>query len=416
MLVGVANKLDQYGDDDIRQLTLLMNGVWNIIQRKRSDEALLRSNEELSAAYEQITAAEEELRAQYEIISATMKEKQKQEEQHRFILENIPDPVVILTFEGMVLYANPAAYAIVEMNPDAALFPLNISELLATESVHKAMNDLAEIEQKHRVVAEYILLTKSGGLRVVEAAGVVIQWKGQDAVLVSLRDITGREEDKDALMQANRKLAILSSITRHDILNQVAALLGYLEMMHDQDLIEETQRYIEKCLACTKTIQSQIAFTKLVDDIRNKSLSWQYTEHMVTRVLRNIAMGAITCHMHVCGLYLYADPIFEKVIYALVENSLRHGEHVSSMVFSYQIDGEECIFVFEDNGIGIPDDEKEKIFRQGYGKNTGLGLFLIREILAINEMSIKETGTYGTGARFEITVPGGKWMVNEAKP
>jgi signal transduction histidine kinase len=65
------------------------------------------------------------------------------------------------------------------------------------------------------------------------------------------------------------------------------------------------------------------------------------------------------------------------------------------------------IVIVEDNGIGIPLAEKEKIFTRGYGKNTGLGLFLAKEILAITGIAIRETGIPGEGARFEILVPGG---------
>jgi signal transduction histidine kinase len=49
----------------------------------------------------------------------------------------------------------------------------------------------------------------------------------------------------------------------------------------------------------------------------------------------------------------------------------------------------------------------ERIFEQGFGKNTGLGLFLSREILAITGITITENGVPGKGARFEITVPRG---------
>ena len=51
------------------------------------------------------------------------------------------------------------------------------------------------------------------------------------------------------------------------------------------------------------------------------------------------------------------------------------------------------------------------IFEKGFGKNTGLGLFLIKEILAITGMTIQETGVPGKGARFEITVPKGHYRI-----
>jgi signal transduction histidine kinase len=65
------------------------------------------------------------------------------------------------------------------------------------------------------------------------------------------------------------------------------------------------------------------------------------------------------------------------------------------------------VLVVEDNGGGVPADEKIKIFERGYGKNTGWGLFLVREILAVTWMTIAETGTPGKGARFEIHMPQG---------
>jgi len=52
---------------------------------------------------------------------------------------------------------------------------------------------------------------------------------------------------------------------------------------------------------------------------------------------------------------------------------------------------------------------KERIFRHGFGRHTGFGLFLVQEILAITGISIRETGEEGKGACFEITVPPGGW-------
>jgi signal transduction histidine kinase len=64
---------------------------------------------------------------------------------------------------------------------------------------------------------------------------------------------------------------------------------------------------------------------------------------------------------------------------------------------------------WEDDGVGVPDAEKKRIFERGFGKNTGLGLFLAREILDLTGISIRETGTFGSGARFEMIVPFGSF-------
>ncbi|HAS88709.1 MAG TPA: hypothetical protein DCS48_05315 [Desulfovibrio sp.] len=55
LLIGVGNKKDEYGDEDARQLTLLMEGVWNIVRRKKADEALLQAYVEMEAKVEERT-------------------------------------------------------------------------------------------------------------------------------------------------------------------------------------------------------------------------------------------------------------------------------------------------------------------------------------------------------------------------
>jgi signal transduction histidine kinase len=65
--------------------------------------------------------------------------------------------------------------------------------------------------------------------------------------------------------------------------------------------------------------------------------------------------------------------------------------------------------VCEDNGGGIDRETKKHLFKRGYGKNTGFGLFLIREILSITGITIDENGESGRSARFEIVVPNGAY-------
>ena len=72
-------------------------------------------------------------------------------------------------------------------------------------------------------------------------------------------------------------------------------------------------------------------------------------------------------------------------------------------------EGASLVIVIEDDGEGISPGDRERLFEQGFGKNTGLGLFLSREILAITGIIIEQTGTYGRGARFEIRVQPGKF-------
>jgi signal transduction histidine kinase len=69
-----------------------------------------------------------------------------------------------------------------------------------------------------------------------------------------------------------------------------------------------------------------------------------------------------------------------------MENSIRHGDHVTRIRFSLHTTDTGAMIIYEDDGTGIPAQDKEHIFLRGFGKHTGLGLFLSREILVPHDM------------------------------
>jgi signal transduction histidine kinase len=69
------------------------------------------------------------------------------------------------------------------------------------------------------------------------------------------------------------------------------------------------------------------------------------------------------------------------------------------------------VITVEDDGTGISAGDKKELFSKGFGKNTGLGLWLSREILSITGITITENGEQGKGARFKITVPAGAFRL-----
>jgi PAS domain S-box-containing protein len=209
----------------------------------------------------------------------------------------------------------------------------------------------------------------------------------------------------EALAQANKKLNILSSVTRHDILNKITALLAYLELSQELTKDPTLLEYIHKEIDTIQSIERQIDFTRYYQDIGVRSPEWQDVPSIIRSVAVQLPLEAVSFQVHLDGISVFSDPLIEKVFYNLMENSVRHGEHVTAIAFSIQKSADALKIVYEDNGIGIPSENKEKIFIRGFGKHTGLGLFLIREILSITGITIAETGEYGKGARFEIDVP-----------
>jgi len=84
---------------------------------------------------------------------------------------------------------------------------------------------------------------------------------------------------------------------------------------------------------------------------------------------------------------------------------------VTCIQFGYEETPSGLTVTCEDDGVGIPAPDKERIFGKGVGRHSGLGLFLVREILGITGLSILETGESGRGARFEIHIPQGNYRL-----
>ena len=220
-------------------------------------------------------------------------------------------------------------------------------------------------------------------------------------------EIQERKRFEAAIQLANRKLNTLSSITRHDILNQITAIIMYVSLADEMVTDPQIRDHLNKIEGITQLIQKQIRFTRDYQNIGTSAPSWQDLSGIIDGAVKEMDLGIIRIEMALLNLEIYADLLLGKVFFNLVDNSIRHGEHVSLIRVSYRVAGEDLIIIYEDNGIGIPENIKDKIFKREYYRNTGYGLFLSQEILSITGSTIRETGVPGTGARFEILVPKG---------
>jgi signal transduction histidine kinase len=220
-----------------------------------------------------------------------------------------------------------------------------------------------------------------------------------------------------ALETANKKLGLLSSITRHDIKNQLLSLLGFIELSKVKITDPELRHYLDREGQAAEAISRQIEFTKNYEKIGVNEPQWQNLATMLGKLQSGLAGGEIGVSVTVGPVEVFADPMLEKVFENLIDNSRRHGEHARHITFS-QVpgSGDGIVIVYEDDGVGVPGTDKDHIFEKGFGKHTGLGLFLSREILTITGLTIRENGTPGRGVRFEILVPAGKYRFFSTGP
>jgi len=231
-------------------------------------------------------------------------------------------------------------------------------------------------------------------------------------VRARVRNQIERKRAEEALRQANKKLNLLSSITRHDINNQLTVQMGYLSMLEMKQPDTTNNEYFQKVSIAAKRISAMIRFTREYEEIGVHAPAWQNIRTLMDTAAKEAPLGKVMVNNDLpAGTKIYADPLIVKVFYCLVDNAVRYGGKITTIRFFALERAADHVIVCEDDGDGVVAEEKEQIFKRGFGKNTGLGLALSREILDITGISIRETGEPGKGARFEITVPRGAWLM-----
>ncbi|QXO94600.1 PAS domain S-box protein [Methanospirillum purgamenti] len=286
------------------------------------------------------------------------------------------------------------------------VYPADIPKVI--EEASKSSN---AIDPNFISVFEHRFIRRDGEIRhvsvqvraIFDEHGTLIKTHGAN------QDITERKLIEEAILKANRQLNLLSSITRHDILNNISVFYGYLELLEMESENSGTSVYIQKMSEGIQKIQSQIEFSRIYQDLGSQKPMWISLD----TILSNLSPpDTIHFTANVSGIFIFADPMLERVFYNLLDNSIRHGDNLTTVFVSAYESERSLMIVFEDDGVGVPIIDKNQIFERGFGKNTGHGLFLVREILSLTGITIQESGVPGKGARFEIIVPSGSYRIN----
>jgi len=354
----------------------------------------------------------ERLLAEREKNRAVEAELRASEEKFRMVVENTLDGIMIVALDGRILYSNQANAHIFEITRGAyEPGSKNIMDVLTPFSREQAQADLKRVAGGiDGIPTEYQAVTVTGRPIWIEVVGKRVIYQNEPAIVISVKDITSRKQMERAILQGNKKLNLLSSITRHDINNQLVVLDSYIDMIRTKNTSPDCRDYFSRIEEASGQITSMIRFTGEYEKIGVGSAVWQNLPGLVTSAAAGVTFGNIAFENDLpAEVEVFADPLIVRVFFNLIDNAMRHGGRIRLIRFSCTPRGTSRVIVCEDDGDGVVPGEKELIFERGFGKNTGFGLAISREILDITGISIKETGKPGTGARFEMVVPEEAW-------
>lgn len=223
-------------------------------------------------------------------------------------------------------------------------------------------------------------------------------------------DLNKRVKDRTAeLDDANKKLGVLFSITRHDAMNQMTVQKGLLWMAIESSKDPVVNDYLRKIEATTDNLVSFFRFTSEYENVGIDKPAWVNVGEAFASATVGLDLKGKELSIKLEGIEVFADPMFPKVLHNLISNSLKHGQTNTAISMSYSEGPDGLTIVMQDNGVGVPVERKETVFQRAITGGRTHGLFLSAEILWITKISIRETGVPGKGARFEILVPEGRY-------
>ncbi|HII95661.1 MAG TPA: PAS domain-containing protein [Candidatus Methanofastidiosum sp.] len=208
-----------------------------------------------------------------------------------------------------------------------------------------------------------------------------IDTDGNRLVLELGIDITERKVTKDKLVELNETLEIMNKILRHDILNDLTVALNFCDLIATED-VDIKDRVMKAISKSVELIENTREFEKAFNgregstdaklfDVKSKLA--ELTEHYPEININFLG----SCRILV-------DESIMIVFDNIIRNAKVHGK-ADRIDVALKREGKYCEVSFADNGKGIPDEIKNKLFEEGFGyglnKGSGLGLYIARKII-----------------------------------
>jgi PAS domain S-box-containing protein len=399
IVAGVGNKPSDYDEADVRQLTLLMSGMWRIVQRKQAEEALRHS-----------------------------------EEKYRLVVENANDAIFIAQ-DGRIKFSNSR----LALMSGYSLEELTLKPFL--EFVHPEDRDFVATTHTRRLEGEEVpnkysfrAVNNSGETLWVEVNSVVIMWEGKAASLNFLRDITDQKKLESQLLHSQKMESIgtLAGGIAHDFNNILAAIVGYSEIIKVRFDDPGLHSYLEPILfSCdrAKSLVGQILTFSRTAEREKMQIDMASLVKEGLKLMRATLPSTIAFRQKIpSGVYtILADPTqIHQVLINLCTNAAhamreKGGElevnldrvEITGQKMPSDVDlrpGHYVKLTVSDTGSGIPPGLMHRIFDPFFttkmvGEGTGLGLSVVYGIVKGYGGAVIAQSEVGSGSIFSVYLP-----------
>jgi PAS domain S-box-containing protein len=341
------------------------------------------------------------------------------EKRFRAIINSAQNPMILVGEKGEIAYWNAAAEKTFGYTKKEATGK-ELHKLLAPERFYedyrKGFRKFMKTGQGAVVgkSLEVTAIKKDGTEILIELSLSALKLEGKWCAIGIVRDITERKEAEkkldrmmNELVTINEKLGVIGRLTRHDARNKLSIIANNVYLAKQKlPANHNSLGYLGDVESAIDQMEEIFSFARNYEMLGVEEVKYMDVGKSVEEAAILLSGLAEIKLVNECkGLTVMADSLLRQLFYNLIDDTLKYGEKVSQIRVQYEEGEDQLKLVYEDDGVGIPEEEKEKIFREGYGKGTGYGLYLIKKICEAYGWTIRETGKQGKGAQFTMTIP-----------
>ncbi len=212
----------------------------------------------------------------------------------------------------------------------------------------------------------------------------------------------------------------LLSVT-HELKSPLASIKLYLETILKRDLDPAQQNsFLKNSLKDIERLDDLVENMLIATKIENQSYTFPKEQLNFSQLVNSVAerLQLHTCNSEVIKvsvqpfIFLHGDKFaLTSVVTNLIENAVKYSPPCEEVKVTLKQKGDQIYFIVADLGIGINDQEKSRIFEKFYRvgseetrktKGTGLGLFIVKQVLDKHQALIKVRNNNPSGTIFEV--------------
>jgi PAS domain S-box-containing protein len=278
-------------------------------------------------------------------------------------------------------------------------------DLLADETDReniRLFTEMSESDKFDNLPERYVakIRRKNGSPAWVEMKAFPAIFKGKEAIVCNVIDITELVLEEERKKSIERYVELVGKIIRHDLANKISAAMNLLELSmekREDEIVSKAYQILAESVKTLRRLRNLELLMKTGGELRVVSVK-EVFEEVSKNYSINVVVTGDAAVMADDGLYSIADN--------LLNNAVKHGRCKNVRVAT-EWEKDKVVVRVEDDGIGISDENKSRIFNEGFhsGEGQGLGLFIVASLMERYGGNVEVKDNEPTGTVFVLKFP-----------